>query len=101
LDVLLTENQSGLAWHTEEATLRQKFEEFGAVEEAVSCSFVHHITPWGTTRLVCLFDLIRLPGVSTRSSNGMDSSRQRKAPICFVATHVWNCLSNPDSSRLL
>jgi RNA recognition motif-containing protein len=25
----------GLAWHTEEATLRQKFEEFGAVEEAV------------------------------------------------------------------
>ncbi|UQC86810.1 RNA recognition domain-containing protein [Colletotrichum lupini] len=26
----------GLAWHTEEGTLRQKFEEFGAVEEAVS-----------------------------------------------------------------
>ncbi|OAQ96580.1 hypothetical protein LLEC1_05949, partial [Akanthomyces lecanii] len=26
---------SGLAWHTDEATLRQKFEEFGAVEEAV------------------------------------------------------------------
>ncbi|CAF3553308.1 unnamed protein product [Fusarium graminearum] len=26
---------SGLAWHTEEATLRQKFEEFGPVEEAV------------------------------------------------------------------
>lgn len=25
----------GLAWHTEEATLRQKFEEFGAVNEAV------------------------------------------------------------------
>ncbi|KAF9876458.1 putative RNA recognition domain-containing protein [Colletotrichum karsti] len=25
----------GLAWHTEENTLRQKFEEFGAVEEAV------------------------------------------------------------------
>lgn len=25
----------GLAWHTEEATLRQKFEEFGVVEEAV------------------------------------------------------------------
>ncbi|KAL2756911.1 hypothetical protein ACRALDRAFT_1069614 [Sodiomyces alcalophilus JCM 7366] len=25
----------GLAWHTEEATLRQKFEEFGAIEEAV------------------------------------------------------------------
>ncbi len=30
---------SGLAWHTEEATLRQKFEEFGAVEEAVSREF--------------------------------------------------------------
>ncbi|OAA82587.1 glycine-rich RNA-binding protein [Akanthomyces lecanii RCEF 1005] len=25
----------GLAWHTDETTLRQKFEEFGAVEEAV------------------------------------------------------------------
>ncbi|KAK4128358.1 hypothetical protein N657DRAFT_652063 [Parathielavia appendiculata] len=25
----------GLAWHTDEATLRQKFEEFGMVEEAV------------------------------------------------------------------
>ncbi|KAK5655028.1 hypothetical protein OQA88_6787 [Cercophora sp. LCS_1] len=25
----------GLAWHTEETTLRQKFEEFGVVEEAV------------------------------------------------------------------
>ncbi|KAK2590646.1 hypothetical protein QQS21_011673 [Conoideocrella luteorostrata] len=25
----------GLAWHTEETTLRQKFEDFGAVEEAV------------------------------------------------------------------
>lgn len=31
---LLTGN-SGLAWHTEEATLRQKFEEFGLVDEAV------------------------------------------------------------------
>lgn len=27
---------SGLAWHTEEYTLRQKFEEFGVVDEAVS-----------------------------------------------------------------
>jgi len=26
----------GLAWHTDENALRQKFEEFGAVEEAVS-----------------------------------------------------------------
>ncbi|PMD39814.1 hypothetical protein L207DRAFT_401798, partial [Hyaloscypha variabilis F] len=26
---------SGLAWHTDENALRQKFEEFGAVEEAV------------------------------------------------------------------
>jgi RNA recognition motif-containing protein len=25
----------GLAWHTDDATLRQKFEEFGTVEEAV------------------------------------------------------------------
>jgi hypothetical protein len=26
----------GLAWHTDDGTLRQKFEEFGQVEEAVS-----------------------------------------------------------------
>lgn len=31
---LLIDN-SGLAWHTDEGTLRQKFEEFGAVDEAV------------------------------------------------------------------
>ena len=27
---------SGLAWHTDDTTLRTKFEEFGQVEEAVS-----------------------------------------------------------------
>ena len=27
---------SGLAWHTDDQALRQKFEEFGQVEEAVS-----------------------------------------------------------------
>ena len=32
----LTSIISGLAWHTDENALRQKFEEFGAVEEAVS-----------------------------------------------------------------
>lgn len=26
---------SGLAWHTDDQTLRSKFEEFGSVEEAV------------------------------------------------------------------
>ena len=30
------DENSGLAWHTDENALRQKFEEFGAVEEAVS-----------------------------------------------------------------
>ena len=34
-DLMPTSNSSGLAWHTEENTLRQKFEEFGPVEEAV------------------------------------------------------------------
>jgi hypothetical protein len=29
-----------LAWHTEEGTLRQKFEEFGPVEEAVCCGAI-------------------------------------------------------------
>lgn len=40
LDKLSTDTMSklfigGLAWHTDEVALRQKFEEFGAVEEAV------------------------------------------------------------------
>jgi hypothetical protein len=30
------QNVSGLAWHTDDTTLRTKFEEFGQVEEAVS-----------------------------------------------------------------
>jgi RNA recognition motif-containing protein len=33
----------GLAWHTEETTLRQKFEEFGPVEEAVGASVPSHL----------------------------------------------------------
>jgi RNA recognition motif-containing protein len=33
---LLNLAYSGLAWHTDDATLRSKFEEFGTVEEAVS-----------------------------------------------------------------
>lgn len=32
---VLRENASGLAWHTDDTTLRTKFEEFGTVEEAV------------------------------------------------------------------
>ena len=31
----LTCDNSGLAWHTNDDTLRQKFEEFGQVQEAV------------------------------------------------------------------
>ncbi|KAL6358247.1 hypothetical protein LRP88_08429 [Fusarium phalaenopsidis] len=38
----------GLAWHTEEATLRQKFEEFGPVEEAV-CDSVPFFSRWQGT----------------------------------------------------
>lgn len=33
---LLTRSPSGLAWHTTDATLREGFEKYGAVEEAVS-----------------------------------------------------------------
>ena len=40
-DPLLIATSSGLAWHTDENALRQKFEEFGAVEEAVSQNFRH------------------------------------------------------------
>jgi len=32
----LNKVRSGLAWHTNDETLRQKFEEYGQVEEAVS-----------------------------------------------------------------
>lgn len=32
---MLTLVYSGLAWHTDDTTLRAKFEEFGVVEEAV------------------------------------------------------------------
>jgi hypothetical protein len=35
-DVKFVNFTSGLSWHTDDATLRQKFEEFGTVEEAVS-----------------------------------------------------------------
>jgi RNA recognition motif-containing protein len=38
---LLTITTSGLAWHTDENALRQKFEEFGAVEEAVSYNRIY------------------------------------------------------------
>ncbi|KAF2164211.1 hypothetical protein M409DRAFT_37120, partial [Zasmidium cellare ATCC 36951] len=31
----LTPSNSGLAWHTDDQTLRSKFEEFGAVDEAI------------------------------------------------------------------
>ena len=31
-----SQGTSGLAWHTDDAALRTKFEEFGQVEEAVS-----------------------------------------------------------------
>ena len=34
-DPVRIDRSSGLAWHTEEATLRQKFEEYGVIEEAV------------------------------------------------------------------
>lgn len=37
-------NPSGLAWHTDENALRQKFEEFGAVEEAVSSCNQNNLT---------------------------------------------------------
>lgn len=38
---MLTIATSGLAWHTDENALRQKFEEFGAVEEAVSYNRIY------------------------------------------------------------
>lgn len=37
---------SGLAWHTDDGALRQKFEEYGQVEDAVSCSVDHPLVAW-------------------------------------------------------
>jgi hypothetical protein len=37
----------GLAWHTDDQALRQKFEEFGAVEEAVSDTLFYHSSRQG------------------------------------------------------
>lgn len=34
---MLMLSPSGLAWHTDDVALRARFEEFGQVEEAVSC----------------------------------------------------------------
>jgi len=46
---------SGLAWHTDDTALRQKFEEFGQVEEAVSSRTLPE-------RCSCLFQALRLSG---------------------------------------
>lgn len=54
---------SGLAWHTEETTLRQKFEEFGVVDEAVRVDFCCCV---GLTRRCCsTFVLLSLPPALT------------------------------------
>jgi RNA recognition motif-containing protein len=58
---------SGLAWHTEETTLRQKFEEFGVVEEAV-CFVVLHFYSIGFKPGVVSFS----PSQSTLSSPMFD-----------------------------
>jgi hypothetical protein len=39
----------GLAWHTDDQALRQKFEEFGQVEEAVSYSLLDELRCIGRT----------------------------------------------------
>jgi RNA recognition motif-containing protein len=47
---------SGLAWHTDDGTLRAKFEEFGQVEEAVSSSTLHQARLLLTSRQVVVKD---------------------------------------------
>ena len=42
---------SGLAWHTDENALRQKFEEFGAVEEAVRMPHLWHTSVFILTQI--------------------------------------------------
>jgi hypothetical protein len=49
----LIQSSSGLAWHTDDTTLRSKFEEFGQVEEAVS-------RPWPTHHFVIVLTLFQI-----------------------------------------
>lgn len=47
-------NHSGLAWHTDDQTLRTKFEEFGQVDEAVSitCTYLPLCAPTDREQIV-------------------------------------------------
>lgn len=41
---MLTRDTSGLAWHTDDQTLRNKFEEFGQVQEAVRVTLLRRLS---------------------------------------------------------
>ncbi|KAF3762498.1 hypothetical protein M406DRAFT_224883, partial [Cryphonectria parasitica EP155] len=74
----------GLAWHTEEATLRQKFEEFGAVDEAVvvkdrdtgrsrGFGFVRYTNEDDAQRAIAAMNNIEFDGRTIRVDRASDS----------------------------
>ncbi|KAK4648811.1 uncharacterized protein QC761_113615 [Podospora bellae-mahoneyi] len=74
----------GLAWHTEEATLRQKFEEFGVVEEAVvvkdrdtgrsrGFGFVRYTNPDDAQKAISAMNNIEFDGRQIRVDKASDT----------------------------
>ncbi|KAI8953786.1 hypothetical protein F4801DRAFT_576108 [Xylaria longipes] len=74
----------GLAWHTEEATLRQKFEEFGPIEEAVvvkdrdtgrsrGFGFVRYTTEADADRAIANMNGVEFDGRAIRVDKASDA----------------------------
>ncbi|KAI0553557.1 hypothetical protein F4679DRAFT_425338 [Xylaria curta] len=74
----------GLAWHTEEVTLRQKFEEFGPVEEAVvvkdrdtgrsrGFGFVRYTTETDADRAIANMNGVEFDGRAIRVDKASDA----------------------------
>ncbi|GJC87031.1 hypothetical protein ColLi_09869 [Colletotrichum liriopes] len=57
----------GLAWHTEEGTLRQKFEEFGAVEEAKAIAAMNNV------EYAAFANLFSIASLSRRNDRASDN----------------------------
>ncbi|KAI1177601.1 hypothetical protein F4777DRAFT_576922 [Nemania sp. FL0916] len=74
----------GLAWHTEETTLRQKFEEFGPIEEAVvvkdrdtgrsrGFGFVRYIAEADAERAIANMNNVEFDGREIRVDRASDT----------------------------
>ncbi|KAI1428266.1 hypothetical protein F5Y12DRAFT_782700 [Xylaria sp. FL1777] len=74
----------GLAWHTEETTLRQKFEEFGPIEEAVvvkdrdtgrsrGFGFIRYTTEADADRAIASMNNVEFDGREIRVDKASDT----------------------------